>query len=345
VFSGCLEHSLCALLITVECESSCPSREHDPRLIYFCTIFCRAVDSGQDDMCHLLLECGADANAKDAQGLTPLHWGAIASAHDSSIPEPKVGLCYLQACQELLAKGGKCNAVDSLGCAPLHYAAQSGFTQLIQVLKEWGGDASLQNNAGANPLHYAMAQQSPDLEVALALVAGIKDIYSAIHIQDKNGMSPMHYANALGHPQMASQLAVHCNALQLAQSEESIRQARMGLRDATHMQLSQLVGAHVITGSTSEHERYYTNDLAPTRNKGWSRNDLIHQLRPQPAASSNQKLRSADLFQSLSLSLTRIATQDDSDFLALSFEPTNSIGDEGERHTNASAVAPRTTTR
>ena len=111
------------------------------------------------------------------------------------------------------------------------------------------------------------------------------------------------------------------------------------------MQLSQLVGAHVITGSTSEHERYYTNGLAPTRNKGWSRNDLIHQLRPQPAASSNQKLRSADLFQSLSLSLTRIATQDDSDFLALSFEPTNSIGDEGERHTNASAVAPRTTTR
>jgi hypothetical protein len=229
-------------------------------------------------------------------------------------------LRYLQTGQELLAKGAKVNAVDSLGCAPLHYAAQSGFTKLIHVLKEYGGDASLQNNAGANALHYVCCKAQVDLSTALALVAGIKDIYSAIHIQDKNGMSPMHYANAHGHEELAAQLALYCNQLQLEQSQESIRQARMGMRDATHKQLSQLVGSHVLTGSTSEHQRYYTHDLAPTRNKGWTRNDLIYQLRPQAAAPSTRKLGSVHLFQSLSLSLTKIAKQDDCDWLALGAE-------------------------
>ena len=68
----------------------------------------------------------------------------------------------------LFAQGARCNAKDGQGNSPLHYAASIGFTDLIQVLKEWGGDASLQNDRGANPVHYAMAKVSS----ALAPVAG-----------------------------------------------------------------------------------------------------------------------------------------------------------------------------
>ena len=56
-----------------------------------------------------------------------------------------------------------------------------GFTEFIEVIKEWGGDASLQNAAGANPVHYALACDPPHLDAALALVVSIKDIYSVLH--------------------------------------------------------------------------------------------------------------------------------------------------------------------
>ena len=275
-----------------------------------------AADSGHDDMCHALLACGADANAVDAQGLSPLHWCAIARPHQSSIPQPKLGGNYLKCSFELLACGAKCNLVDKLGNSPLHYAASSGFTQLIEVVKEWGGDASIQNTTGANALHYAMAAKPPHFDAALALVASIKDIYSIIHIQDTHGMSPIHYANANGYEEMAAELVLHCNELQLQHSQEAMRQARMGMRDAKHKHMSQLVGAHVTTGSMAEHTHYYHDTLVATRTKGWTRNDLIHQMKPR--ASSTKSHHPHHLFESLSSTLTSIAAQDDADMLALS---------------------------
>lgn len=275
-----------------------------------------AADSGHDNMCHMLLACGADANAVDVQGLSALHWCAIARPHQSSIPQPRLGGKYLKCCSELLAAGAKCNLVDKLGNTPLHYAAASGFTQLIEVVKEWGGDASVQNKDGCNSLHYAMAAKPPHLDTALALVADIKDIYSVIHVQDRHGMSPLHYANVNGYEDIAAQLVVHCNELQIQFSQEAIRQARMGMRDASHMQMLQLVGAHVMTGSMGEHTRYYHDTLVATRTKGWTRNDLIHQVKPK--ASRTKSLRAHHLFESLSSTITSIASQDDADMLALS---------------------------
>ena len=141
----------------------------------------RAADSGHETMCRLLLACGAEANAPDAQGLTPLHWAAMRKPHASTLPEPTLGNNYLDVGLQLLAAGARCNQVDELGCAPLHYAAAGAFTPLIQILKEWGADASLQNHVGVNPLHYAMAPGH--LEATLTLLQGIKDIYAAIHVQ------------------------------------------------------------------------------------------------------------------------------------------------------------------
>jgi len=274
-------------------------------------------------MCELLLKCGADCNAQDAQGLTPLHWVAIATPHASSIPEPKVARQYLKSCFQLLASGARCNALDQLANSPLHYAARSGFTEFIEVLKEWGGDASLQNHAGATPLHYALANEPPHLDAAHALVAGIKDIYAVIHAQDVNGMSPLHYANVKGYEELAAQLVQHCNGMQLLHSQEAIRQARMGTRDAVHKQLSQLVGAHVMTGSTDEHQRYYHSTLLPTRKKGWTRNDLVHAEKPNmsvSAVSASSKLRVHHLFESLSSSVTKLVPVDDCDMIALRVE-------------------------
>ena len=189
-----------------------------------------AIAGGQDEMCHVLLECGADSNASDGSGLVPLHWAAMARGHASNITEPRVRGEYLKSSFELLVKGAKCNALDNQGCSPLHYAASVGFTDLIDVLKEWGGDPSLQDAHGANSVHYAMSKGH--LDTALALVVGIKDLYAAIHVQDVHGMSALHYANVSGHEMAAEKLVLFCNDLQLKQSDEATRQACMGLRDA-----------------------------------------------------------------------------------------------------------------
>lgn len=45
-------------------------------------------------------------------------------------------------------------------------------------------------------------------------------------------MSPLHYANVSGHEISAERLVLFCNDLQLEQSQEAIRQACMGMRDA-----------------------------------------------------------------------------------------------------------------
>jgi len=150
--------------------------------------------------------------------------------------------------------------------------------------------------------------------------------------QDTKGMSPLHYANVNGHEECAAHVARHANTLQLEQSQEAIRQACMGYRDASHKQLSQLVGAHVMTGSTGEHQRYYRHALVPTRKQGWTRNDLIHNVSSHiDNVSSHQpgptlcllprRLPAHELFESLSSTITTLASHDSADMMAQKIVP------------------------
>lgn len=151
-------------------------------------------------------------------------------------------------------------------------------------------------------------------------MAGITDIYAALHVQDDYGMSPLHYANANGHQMLSARLAVHCNTQQLGQSHEALRLAGMGMRDASHKQLSELVGAHVVMGSSNEHVRYYmSSHLKPSRKTGWMRNDLVHQFGDSASGPvSKRNILKGDLFDSLSSPLRRIAVGDDQDMIPVS---------------------------
>ena len=91
----------------------------------------------------LLLEAGADANARNDRGLTPLHEGAtngnpVVTAH-------------------LLAAGGDPNGLDNEGYTPLHYAAaQSGNGRVVTRLLGAGADPLVESNDGRTPLHSAL---------------------------------------------------------------------------------------------------------------------------------------------------------------------------------------------
>jgi serine/threonine-protein phosphatase 6 regulatory ankyrin repeat subunit B len=79
-----------------------------------------AARHGDLETCLMLVQCGADVNAADAEGLTPL----IAAA----------GHGHLETCLMLVQCGADVNAADDQGQTPLIAAAKRGDTETVRML-------------------------------------------------------------------------------------------------------------------------------------------------------------------------------------------------------------------
>jgi ankyrin repeat protein len=79
-----------------------------------------AARHGDLETCLMLVQCGADVNAADAEGLTPL----IAAA----------GHGHLETCLMLVQCGADVNAADAQGQTPLIAAAKRGDTATVRML-------------------------------------------------------------------------------------------------------------------------------------------------------------------------------------------------------------------
>jgi ankyrin repeat protein len=73
-------------------------------------------------MAKLLIEHGADTNARDSLGYTPLHWTA------------KYG--HTETATFLLEHGADINARNNYGETPLSRAKESGYTKIASLLEE-----------------------------------------------------------------------------------------------------------------------------------------------------------------------------------------------------------------
>ena len=88
------------------------------------------------------LSRGADVNAKDRDGATPLPWAAWAG--------------HKQVVELLIAKGADVNAkVDRHGMTPLHYAASRGHKEIAELLIANGADVNAKTGDGWTPLYSA----------------------------------------------------------------------------------------------------------------------------------------------------------------------------------------------
>lgn len=87
------------------------------------------------------LQRGADVNAKDEGGRTPLHWAAYGANKD-------VVEC-------LINSGAAVNARDEIDWTPLHLAAWGGGKDVAELLIDKGADVSVKNKNGLTPLHEA----------------------------------------------------------------------------------------------------------------------------------------------------------------------------------------------
>jgi len=140
----------------------------------------------------LLLNSGADIEAKGPFDTTPLHWAA-------ANPNPAIA-------RVLLDHGADTEALRrDTGETPLHRAALKGNSAAIRALSEYGADSNANDQYGWTPLHRA-AGVSPENPAA---IRALLDHGADIEAQTDLGWTSLHVAVIHGSPPAIRTLLDH----------------------------------------------------------------------------------------------------------------------------------------
>jgi len=173
----------------------------------------------------LLLQYGADVNAQDNDGLTPLaiacqrgNYFAVeyllqARTINIDLEDNQQSTALHEACENgtekivklLLKSGANISVVDSDGVTPLHIACREGCSDVVKLLLSHGHDekdvlVSAKDVQGNRPLHFAV-ESGVESIVHMLLEAGADPI-----AQKNNEVTPLHIAARNGHVAIAALL-------------------------------------------------------------------------------------------------------------------------------------------
>jgi ankyrin repeat protein len=131
---------------------------------------------GREDVAKLLLLRGADIDANDHFGWTPLHAATANSQWSAKVAEL------------LISKGADIYARTTEGITTLHEAASGGNRETLELLIEKGLDVNATDKHGMTPLHWAVefGQYNQEEIVELLIAAGAQ-----VWIDNRAGISPL----------------------------------------------------------------------------------------------------------------------------------------------------------
>ena len=138
------------------------------------SLFLKAIKKGDIERIKKLISQGADVNAKDNRGMTPLHKAAYYGQR--------------QVAKVLIAKGASVNGTDTAGQTPLHIAANFGSKWVPELLLANGANISARDIAGNTPLHAATDFWCVDKDLLELLIAKGADVQA----RNKAGQTPLH---------------------------------------------------------------------------------------------------------------------------------------------------------
>jgi len=101
------------------------------------------------EACEKFLEEGADVNARDEDGSTPLLWAVLSGSQE--------------VVELLIARGADINGKNNEGESPLHWAAISGNIKIAEVLLAKGAQVNVKDIFGVTPMRSAILNEDKDL--------------------------------------------------------------------------------------------------------------------------------------------------------------------------------------
>ncbi|MBY0352909.1 ankyrin repeat domain-containing protein [Candidatus Babeliales bacterium] len=152
-----------------------------------------------------LITLGANVDATNNDGETPLHWAAYSG--------------HLPCVQELIAAGANISATNNNGETPLIVTTSFGHLNCVQTLIASGANVNATDNHGATPLHFAA--EYGHIATVRELIAADANISAATTSGEFIGETPAANATRRGYRALARLLNdVQANGPQAATSIE-----------------------------------------------------------------------------------------------------------------------------